>query len=72
VSLKSNSCKLKAQSLVEGYYQIKIKEVLEGMDFYDVISTRRSIRSYSADAIPEEVLQRVMKDEGGRSCSEWR
>ncbi|MBW2644712.1 MAG: nitroreductase family protein [Deltaproteobacteria bacterium] len=30
------------------------------MDFYEVIRTRRSIRSYKADAIPEEVLQRVM------------
>jgi len=30
------------------------------MDFYEVIERRRSTRSYKADAIPEEVLQRVM------------
>ncbi|UCD72750.1 MAG: nitroreductase family protein [Candidatus Bathyarchaeota archaeon] len=30
------------------------------MDFYDVIRTRRSIRSYRSDPISEEVLNRVM------------
>ena len=30
------------------------------MDFYEVIRTRRSIRSYKADAIPNDVLERVM------------
>ena len=30
------------------------------MDFYEVIRTRRSIRSYKPDPIPEEVLTRVL------------
>jgi len=30
------------------------------MDFYEVISTRRSIRSYKPDPIPEEALNRVL------------
>lgn len=30
------------------------------MDFYEVIRTRRSIRSYKPDPIPEEVLMRIM------------
>lgn len=30
------------------------------MDFYKVIRTRRSIRSYKPDPVPEEVLNRVM------------
>jgi len=30
------------------------------MDFYEVIRTRRSIRSYKPDPIPEEVLSRVL------------
>lgn len=31
------------------------------MDFYDVIRTRRSIRSYKPDPMPEEVLNRVLE-----------
>jgi nitroreductase len=30
------------------------------MDFYDVIRTRRSVRKYRHDPIPEEVLRRVL------------
>ena len=30
------------------------------MDFYEVISTRRSIRKYKRDEIPEDVLKRVL------------
>jgi nitroreductase len=30
------------------------------LDFYEVIRTRRSIRSYKPDPIPEEVLMRIM------------
>ena len=30
------------------------------MEFYDVIKTRRSVRSYKPDPIPEEVLNRVL------------
>ena len=30
------------------------------MDFYEVIKTRRSIRSYSPDPIPDDVLDRVL------------
>ncbi len=30
------------------------------MDFYEVIRTRRSIRSYKPDPIPEEVLMRIL------------
>jgi nitroreductase len=30
------------------------------MDFYEVIRTRRSVRRYRAEAIPEEVLARVL------------
>ncbi|MFQ6095813.1 MAG: nitroreductase family protein [Candidatus Bathyarchaeia archaeon] len=30
------------------------------MDFYEVIRTRRSIRSYRPDPVPEEVLNRVL------------
>ena len=30
------------------------------MEFYDVIKTRRSVRSYKPDPIPENVLNRVM------------
>jgi len=39
-------------------------EALEGMDFYEVIRTRRTVREFKADAIPEEVLQRVMEAAG--------
>jgi len=31
------------------------------MDFYEVLQTRRSIRSYKPDFIPEDVLNRVME-----------
>jgi len=31
------------------------------MDFYEVIRTRRSIRSYKPDPIPEDVLKRVLE-----------
>lgn len=31
------------------------------MDFYEVIRTRRSIRSYKSDPIPDEVLMRVLE-----------
>ena len=31
------------------------------MDFYDVAKTRRSVRSYRSDPIPEEVLDRVLE-----------
>jgi len=31
------------------------------MDFYEVIRTRRSVRKYQGEAIPEEVLDRVME-----------
>ncbi|MCS7120921.1 MAG: nitroreductase family protein [Nitrososphaerota archaeon] len=31
------------------------------MDFYEVIRTRRSIRSYRPDPVPEEVLNRVLE-----------
>ncbi len=31
------------------------------MEFYDVIRTRRSIRSYKPDPIPEDVLRRVLE-----------
>ncbi|MCX7917594.1 MAG: nitroreductase family protein [bacterium] len=30
------------------------------MDFYEVIKTRRSVRSYKKDPIPEDVLERVL------------
>lgn len=31
------------------------------MDFYEVIRTRRSIRSYKSEPVPEEVLNRVLE-----------
>ena len=31
------------------------------MDFYDVVKTRRSVRSYRSDLIPEDVLARVLE-----------
>ncbi|MEM3466786.1 MAG: nitroreductase family protein, partial [Candidatus Jordarchaeales archaeon] len=30
------------------------------MDFYEVVRTRRSIRSYKPDPVPDEVLKRVL------------
>jgi nitroreductase len=40
------------------------RNILEGMmkvDFYEVIRTRRSVRSYRDDPIPEDVLNRVLE-----------
>ena len=31
------------------------------MEFYEVVKTRRSIRSYKADEVPDDVLNRVME-----------
>jgi len=31
------------------------------MEFYDVVRTRRSVRSYSLDPVPEEALGRVLE-----------
>jgi nitroreductase len=31
------------------------------MEFYDVVNTRRSVRSYKSDEIPEDVLGRVLE-----------
>ena len=31
------------------------------MEFYDVVRTRRSIRAYRSDTVPEEVLSRVLE-----------
>jgi len=46
------------------------------MEFYDVIRTRRSIRSYRPDPIPEEVLQRVLESAriapSGSNRQPWR
>jgi len=30
------------------------------MDFYDVVETRRSVRAYRPDPIPDDVLRRVL------------
>ena len=30
------------------------------MEFYDVIKTRRSVRGYRSDPIPDDVLDRVL------------
>ena len=30
------------------------------MDFYEVITTRRSVRSYKPDSVPEDVLKRIL------------
>ena len=30
------------------------------MDFYEVIKTRRSVRSYKQDPIPEDILKKVL------------
>lgn len=46
------------------------------MEFYDVISTRRSIRSFSDKQIPEEILKKVMLSAGkapsGRNRQNWK
>lgn len=45
---------------------INLKTTLRGleadflMDFYEVIRTRRSIRSYKPDPIPDDVLTRIL------------
>ncbi|MFB0503353.1 MAG: nitroreductase family protein [Candidatus Bathyarchaeia archaeon] len=31
------------------------------MNFFDVIRTRRSVRSYRPDALPDDVLDRVLE-----------
>jgi len=31
------------------------------MEFYDVVKTRRSVRSYKADPVPQEALRRVLE-----------
>jgi nitroreductase len=33
----------------------------ESMDFYDVVKTRRSVRSYSSEPVGEEVIKRVLE-----------
>lgn len=51
-------------------------EVLEVMDFYEVIRTRRSVRKFKADAIPEDVLKRVLDAariaQSGSNRQPWR
>lgn len=46
------------------------------MDFYDVIRTRRSVRSLKKDPIPEEVLSRVLEAAGvapsGSNRQPWK
>lgn len=46
------------------------------MDFYDVISTRRSVRNYSLDEIPEDVIKRVLISAGkapsGSNRQNWK
>lgn len=46
------------------------------MEFYEVINTRRSIRAFSDDPIPEEVLHKVMMSAGkapsGRNRQNWK
>ena len=46
------------------------------MDFYEVIRTRRSVRKFRADAIPEDVLQRVLDAariaQSGSNRQPWR
>lgn len=41
-------------------YRITIKETVKNMDFYEVIKTRRTVRNYKTDPIPEDVLMRVL------------
>ncbi len=41
-------------------YRITIRETVKNMDFYEVIKTRRTVRNYKADPIPEDVLRRVL------------
>lgn len=46
------------------------------MDFHEVVRTRRSVRSYRSDPIPEEVLSRVLEDvriaPSGSNRQPWR
>ncbi|MBS7640006.1 MAG: nitroreductase family protein [Candidatus Bathyarchaeia archaeon] len=46
------------------------------MDFYEVIRTRRSIRSYKPDPIPDDVLMRVLDAAriapSGRNLQPWK
>ncbi len=39
------------------------------MDFYDVVKNRKSIRKYTTQKIPEDVLQRVL--EAARWAPSW-
>jgi len=39
----------------------QVVEMIVRMDFHDVVRTRRSVRSYRSDHIPEEVLSRVLE-----------
>ncbi len=39
----------------------QVVEMILRMDFHDVVRTRRSVRSYRSDDIPEEVLSRVLE-----------
>ncbi len=55
---------------------MKGTEVLEVMDFYEVIRTRRSVRKFTADAIPDETLQKVLDAariaQSGSNRQPWR
>ena len=42
------------------YWMVTIIYVVVYMEFYDVIKTRRSVRSYKPDPIPDDVLKRVL------------
>jgi len=46
------------------------------MDFYEAIATRRSVRRYRAEAVPEEVLRRVLeagrRAPSGHNRQPWR
>jgi len=42
------------------YWMVTIIYVVVDMEFYDVIKTRRSVRSYKPDPIPDDVLKRVL------------
>jgi nitroreductase len=39
------------------------------MDFYDVVKTRKSVRSYKQDRVPEDVLLRIL--EAARLAPSW-
>lgn len=40
------------------------------MDFYDVLKTRKSIRRYKPDKVPEDALMRVL--EAARIAPSWK